>query len=285
SASPLHVAFPRELHLLFESLLDVNCSSTLSDIIASLSNHPQCIPWSRLGAWLRSKADECPTLTEALQKLVDLETEDLPRARQELERDLRDLKRDSATILQSVNALKGVSDDYRAIYLYTCNSPVYKLVNALLTSSCNGEDFDAAPVKALFKMMYRGACHPRALVGPIRAYRFVACNSSWTKFQLQNYAVFFAVGTIITTYQFESYTLADDLPYFNAPDTPRIVYRCNKLMGFDVSHFSSTPAEKEVLVLPLARFEVKSVTRHNFPNGVLEYVEVEVDFLGCNMLW
>ncbi|CUF56551.1 Hypothetical protein, putative [Bodo saltans] len=256
-------SFPIEFQHLFESLLSINQHRTLSDIITSLSNHPQCIPWSRLADWLRSDADECATLTEALQKLVD--TCDLPVTRQELSGDLNQLQNHFAIILER-----------RAIKLYTCNSPVYKLVNAFLTSSSNGEQhllwhYSRRCTAARVTLQRR--------MRPVRASRFVACKSESTRRQLENYATCFEVGTVLTAYQFESFTAADDLPSFNVSNVERIIYRCNNLVGYDVSQISPIPSEREVLVLPPAWFTVTKVEPHFYCyTNVVEFVEVDVDY-------
>ncbi|CUI15098.1 ankyrin repeat protein, putative, partial [Bodo saltans] len=169
------------------------------------------------------------------------------------------------------------SADEKALFMYTAQSPVSKIINAALSEN-NKNSVNLPYVSPICKRLYRAIqSHGTAYSGP--AFRVLYACTPALKHAFENFKVTYAQGTSIEFTQFSSFT--KDLSRIESFTTatvgdesaPLIVFTCENITAFDISDYSAF-SESEVIALPPSYFTVSSS-----PYKVQQAVHVQLTFL------
>lgn len=279
------VTFPGEIESLIESLLDVYDGNrgTFDVVLDNLREYAvqfcYSIKWT---ATFFHSIDIRPELQDALKMLANCDEPPITRS---------DVST-AYTLLKSPGYLDWVYDDRRslaiargmpdtefiAILLYTHEGPVYKVLNAAMTSASENVVNIATPALPLFKRICVAVKRHGVPFGPQRASRFLFADGSLSE-QLHNYEAHFQPGTAMKSFQLMSFTKQEKLASFSAQSRPQIVFRCNNLEGYDIFHLSSIQDEDEVLVLPPSVLTVERIISvRRDASGRPYRVEVQVSY-------
>ena len=153
-------------------------------------------------------------------------------------------------------------DDVRVLITYKVESPfpVYKWLNALLTSSRRGID-SLSSVGPFFTLLYRA--QEKLPVAQCRAARAVVVkNIPALKSTFDHYTSRLAPGMELNFWGFSSFSTDDAVinskAFMGATDEEAIVYSCPEVSGVDMEPFRppSMAAEAEILPLPPSMFKV-----------------------------
>ncbi|CUG04468.1 protein kinase, putative [Bodo saltans] len=168
------------------------------------------------------------------------------------------------------------SPDEKALFMYTAQSPVSKIINAALSEN-NKNSVNLPYVSPMCKRLYRAIQNlGTAYTGP--AFRVLFASTPALQNAFKNFKVAYAQGTSIEFTQFSSFT--KDLSRIESFTTtavgdqsvPLIVFHCDNLTAFDINIFNIYN-ESEVIALPPSYFTVSKP-----PYKVQQAVHVHLTF-------